>query len=91
MADDAEDVEQIYLTANRDSLGAGSTQPKYPLRDIIDGVNFLLKDGQIRAAFCNDPNLPSQVPGGLMHHYWFSPTDKGEHTWATFSTLDSQK
>ena len=84
MADDAEDVEQIYLT--RESLGAGSAQPQQPLRDIIDGVDLLLKEGYIKVEFRNDPNLPLKVPEGLLHHYWFSPTAEGKQAWNAYQS-----
>src|SRR5258708_20235247 len=77
----ADDVEQIYLAANRSSLEVGSIQPQYPLRDIIDEINSLLQEGFIKAEFCNDPKLPSRVPDGLLHHYWFCPTEKARQPW----------
>jgi hypothetical protein len=82
MMDDAEDIEQVYLSANRDELFKGR-QPRFHLREIIDEMKFMLQEGYIRAHFSNDEkqaplddvNLP------LFHHYWFSPTKTGKEAW----------
>ena len=65
--DDAEDVEQIYLAVNRRSLQAGSIQPEYPLREIVDGLDLLLKDGYLDAPkFCNETSLPMPPDRSLL-------------------------
>jgi len=77
--DDAEDVEQIYLAVNSSSLETGSIQPEHPLRDIIDELNSLLKKGYVEAPrFCNTSSLPQPPDSSMLHHYWFSPTEKGK-------------
>ena len=91
--DDAEDVEQIYLAVNRRSLQAGSIQPEYPLREIVDGLDLLLKDGYLDAPkFCNETSLPMPPDRSLLHHYWFRPTEKGKQAWRAYgSLLDAKK
>jgi len=80
--DDAEDFEQIYLVVNRPSLRAESLQPEYPLRDVVDELNSLLKNGFLEAPkFCNESSLPMPPDRSLLHHYWFGPTESGKQAW----------
>jgi hypothetical protein len=92
MMDDAEDVEQIYLAANRSSLEAGSIQPEHALRAIIDELNSLLRGCYVEAPkFCNRSSLPQPPDPALLHHYWFCPTEKGRQEWAAYSRTGVQK
>jgi len=83
MMDDAEDIEQVYLCANRNELHAVPTLPRFPLREIIDEMKFMLEEGYIKACFSNDEKQ-APLAGlnlSLFHHYWFSPTEKGKAAW----------
>jgi len=92
MMDDPEDVEQIYLAANRNSFNARSIQPEHPLRDIIDMLNSLLKGGYIEAPnFCNKSSLPQPPETSLLHHYWFSPTEKGKQAWEAYRVFQPRQ
>ena len=83
--DDAENVEQIYVAANWSSMEAGSKQPEHSLRDVLDGLNSLLKRGYAEApAFCNS-NMPQPPDSSQLHRYWFCPTAKGRQAWETYS------
>ena len=81
MMDDAEDVEQIYLAVNRNFLESGSIQPEHPLRDIIDELKSLLLGGYLQAPKSCNPHTPQPPDISLLHHYWFSPTEKGKQAW----------
>jgi hypothetical protein len=83
MMDDAEDIEQIYLSTNRDEFSKEPRQPRFSLREIIDEMKFMLREGYIKADISNDEK---QAPLGdvnlmLFHHYWFSPTKTGKEAW----------
>jgi hypothetical protein len=85
MMDDAEDVEQLYLAVNRSSLEAGSLEPAHPLRAIIDELNSLFKESYVEAPrFCNS-GLPEPLDSSLLHHYWFSPSEKGKQAWKAYN------
>jgi hypothetical protein len=88
MADDYEDVEQLYLYANREFTEeelANLDSPRmlvhvrFPLRDIVDAIANLLREGYIEAKYSNDQGLASLQPINFtaLHHYWFGATDKG--------------
>ena len=92
MADDFEDVEQLYLHANRDHAAeeqAGVQFPqmlvqvRFPLRDIIDEIVNMLREGYIKANVSNDEELAPLRPLNftLLHHYWFGPTRRGQEAW----------
>jgi hypothetical protein len=83
MMDDAEDVEQIYLSTNRDGLLKEPLQPRFALREIIDEMKLMLQEGYIRAHISNDEKQAPLDDINLMlfHHYWFSPTNTGEEAW----------
>ncbi len=58
MADDYEDIEQLYLQANRGPARKAETsvelprlslQVRFPLHDIVDGVATLVREGYIEA------------------------------------------
>src|SRR6267142_2077068 len=70
MADDYEDVEQLYLNANREfaeeklssvQLPRTLVQVRFPLRDIVDETN-MLREGYIEAKYSNDEGLAPLRP-----------------------------
>lgn len=83
MMDDAEDIEQVYLSANSAELLKRPPQPRFPLREIVDEMKFMLQEGYIRAHFSNDEKQAplDDVNLLLFHHYWFSPTQTGKEAW----------
>jgi hypothetical protein len=83
MMGDAEDVEQIYVSANRDGLLKEQLQPQFALRDIIDEMKLMLGEGHIKSHFSNDEKLAPlhNINLLLFHHYWFSPTKSGKEAW----------
>ena len=88
--DDAEDVEQIYLSANRDGLLKEPLVPRFALREIIDEMKFMLQEGYIRAHFSNDEKQAPLDDINLMlfHHYWFSPTKAGKEAWQRWASTN---
>lgn len=63
MADDYEDLEQLYLYANRrfsEEVQASIQFPRmlvqvrFPLRDLIDEIACLLSEGHIKVKYSND-------------------------------------
>ena len=92
MADDYEDVEQLYLYANRDFEEQKRRNIEYPLkvlrdqyllREIIDEISRMLRDGYIEAKYSNDQQVAplNPVNQASLHHYWFGPTEKGKRAW----------
>lgn len=83
MMDDAEDVEQVYLSANRNEFLAAPCQPRFPLREIVDEMKLLLEEGFVEACFTNDEKQAplDNLNLALFHHYWFSPTKRGKELW----------
>jgi hypothetical protein len=83
MADDAEDVEQVYLFVNHSHVQS-EIQPQFHLREIIDEMKFMLEEGYIKADYSNNEKLAPlhDVNASAFHHYWFSPTDKGKEVWS---------
>jgi len=90
MADDHEDVEQLYLYANHEF--AESAQVRIPLRDIVDEVTNMLREGYVEAKYSNDQAFARLHPIDFtaLHHYWFGATDKGIQAWKS-STLMNRK
>jgi hypothetical protein len=97
MADDYEDVEQLYLFANVDSAaerGAGIAFPRqllairFPLREMIDKIANMLREGYIEAKYSNDAELAPLhlINFSALHHYWFGATEKGLQGWKTRRT-----
>lgn len=88
MVDDYEDVEQLYLFANRE-LGreeaVGIKFPdkllriQFPLRELTDEIAGMLHEGYIEAKYSSDAELAPLRPidFSVLHHYWFGPTEKG--------------
>jgi hypothetical protein len=83
MADDYEDVEQLYLYANQLQFSSTSAQVSFPLREIVDEIANMLSEGYIEAKYSNDEKLAPLSPINFtaMHHYWFGVTDKGMRAW----------
>lgn len=92
MADDYEDVEQLYLYANRDLAEEEHArvqfprilvQVRFPLRDIIDEISKMLRQGYIEAKYSNDEEFAPLHPVNVaaLHHYWFGATSKGKQCW----------
>jgi len=85
--DDYEDVEQVYLTINREFLESRAEpnygQPKYRLVLVIDEMRQMLEDGFIKAHISWDENLApvSQLNQAALHYYWVAPTDRGKDQW----------
>jgi hypothetical protein len=77
MMDDAEDVEQLYL----------GLRDQFTLREVIDAVRLLLRDGMIEVKHTSDECIAPVNPNNsaMIHHYWFNPTAKGKAAWEAFS------
>lgn len=89
MSDDYEDIEQLYLYANRtgvegrqSNMQVAQISPgiRFPLRELVDEIAHLLREGYIEAKYSNDEELAPLQPinAGALHHYWFGPTEKGK-------------
>lgn len=78
MMDDSEDVEQLYLMLR---------QQFTPLHDVIDAVTYLLRNGFIEVSHTNDERMAPMNPidFAMIHHYWFSPTQKRQGAWDAFT------
>jgi hypothetical protein len=92
MADDYEDVEQLYLYANRIRADDEHANIQFPrmlvelivhLRDLVDEITNMLHEGYIEAKYSNDEEVAPLNPVNLalLHHYWFGATDKGAELW----------
>jgi hypothetical protein len=96
IADDYEDVEQLYLYANREFAEekqvANVQPPRFPLRDIVDEITNMLREGYIEAKYSNDEELAPLRPLDLtaLHHYWFGATNKRMHAWKAYRTDASE-
>jgi len=96
MADDAENIEQIYLWANSDfaqekRLPVDLVQRKilhgrFLLHILIDEVVRMLKEGYIQAKYSHNEGVAPLVPVNLtaLHYYWFAPTEKGRIAWDAY-------
>jgi hypothetical protein len=73
MADDYEDIQQLYLHANQLETQQRRVDIRFPLRDIIDEVSTLLCEGYIEAKYSNDEQQAPLNPINylLLHYYWF--------------------
>jgi len=98
MADDYEDVEQLYLFVNRRlseerekdiQFPRMLLEIRFPLREIWDEIAEMLAEGYIEAKYSNDEKIASlpSVDFTLLHHYWFGPTAKGIRTWSAHREL----
>jgi hypothetical protein len=93
MMDDAEDVEQVYLSANRDGLLNEPLQPRFALRDIIEEMKLMLGEGLIEVKYSNDERQAplNNINVLLFHYYWFSPTESGKEAWQLKSEANRSK
>jgi hypothetical protein len=82
MADDCEDVEQLYFYANPDL-----PQVRWPLRDVVDEVVNMLRDAYIAPEHSNDQAIAplEHVNFSALHHYWFEATPKGTEARESFT------
>jgi hypothetical protein len=98
MADDYEDIEQLYLYANRAEAEdepsniqspRTNSQVRFPLRDLVDELANMIREGYIEAKYSNNQQLAPLQPldFSALHHYWFGATDKGTRAWKGFSPL----
>jgi len=89
LADDYEDVERLYLYANRQRQEERRLDVqfpnmllhvRFPLRELVDEIGNMLREGYIEVRYSNDvqvaPLLPPEL--SLLHHYWFAVTRKGQ-------------
>jgi hypothetical protein len=95
MADDYEDLEQLYLYANREfpeeeqeniQFPRMLVQVRFPLRALIDEIGNMLREGYIKVKYSNDdrgtPFDEQGAPGvAALHHYWFGATERGTQAW----------
>ena len=92
MADDYENIEQLYLYANRDFAEEerlGIEPPRmvvrdhHPLHTIIDEIAAMLEEEYIEAKYSNDEDFAPLRPldFAVLHHYWFGATEKGRRAW----------
>ena len=95
MADDYEDIEQLYLYANRRfseerrrnvEFPLILVQVRFPLRDVLDEVAKMLRQGYVDALISNDEQIAPLRPLNLsaLHHYWFRATDRGAEAWRVY-------
>jgi len=96
MADDYEDVEQLYLYANREpeEVETGVQFPRmliqvrFPLREVVDEIANMLRQGIISVQYTNDEQVAPLQPINFsaLHHYWFGATDAGTRAWIAHRT-----
>ena len=102
MVDDYENLEQLYLYANREFAEERKAsvhhphillQVRFPLRDIVAEVRNMLGEGLIEAKACNDKEvaLPPLIDFSALHDYWFGTTARGIEAWKTYSGDKSRK
>lgn len=84
MADDYEDVEQLYLYANRNFAEEEQASIDFPL---------MLVEGYIIAKYSNNEQLAPLHPMDFssLHHYRFGATEKGTQYWKAYSAEGSQE
>jgi len=82
MADDYEDVEQLYLYLNPEL-----PRVRGPLRDVVDEIAHMLRDGYIAPKHSNNEAVAPLQPVEFtaLHHYWFKATAKGTEAWQSFT------
>ena len=100
MADDYEDIEQLYLCANRDLSVEKEKDLRFPLivmqvrfalRDVVDEIANMVRGGYIEAKYSNLEDFVPDHPLDFtaLHHYWFGPTPKGMAIWKAYAQRDS--
>jgi hypothetical protein len=70
MADDYEDVEQLYLYVN-----PNLPQVRIPLRDVVDELTRMLREGYIAIKHSNNELIAPLQPVEFtaLHHYGLKP------------------
>ncbi len=102
MADNYEDVEQLYIYANRKFAEEEKSniqfplmlvRVRFPLREVMDEIVSMLDQGYIEVKYSNDESLAplSPVNSSALHHYWFGPTDRGVQLWKTHAADNPSK
>ena len=97
MADDYEDIEQLYLYANRRFSEEDQrnvefplilVEVRFPLRDVWDEVAKMLRQGLVEALISNDEQIAPLRPLNLaaLHHYWFRATERGAEAWKAYQS-----
>ncbi len=83
MADDFENIEQIYLQANEYCLDDSFINVQFLLHCIIDEVMKMLEEGYIKAEISNNEIMAplDKLNYAAIHHYWFGMTEKGRREW----------
>jgi hypothetical protein len=92
VADDYEDIEQLYLYANRDFAEEKRAKVERPhlvlrdqhlLREIVDEIACMLRKGYIEAKYSNNEKFAPLKPLNFaaLHHCWFGATEKGTEAW----------
>ncbi len=95
IADDYEDVEQLYLFVNRDfaaesELGVRFSrnviEVRFSLRELMDEIANMLDEEFIEAKHSSDEKVAplNAFNLKLLHHYWFGPTEKGHRAWSSY-------
>lgn len=89
LADDYEDVEQLYLSVNHDVDKQFETNldhrwillsMRFHLRDVMDEIASLLRKGFIFAKYSNNEAVVplDKVNITVLHQYWFGVTEQGK-------------
>jgi len=97
LADDYEDVEQLYIYANRkfaeeEKLDIQSplmlVHVRFSLREVVDEIVSMLGRGYIEVKYSNDETLAPLHTANFsaLHHYWFGATDRGVQLWKAHAT-----
>ena len=100
MADDYEDIEQLYMCANRDLSVESEKGVRFPLvvmlgrfalRDVVDEIANMVREGYVEAKYSNLQDFVPDHPLDFtaIHHYWFGPTPKGKAAWKAHAQRDS--
>ena len=85
----------MFLYANRDFAAendARISRPhivlrgQYPLREIIDEIGCMLRDGYVFAKYSNNEEIAplESLSFSVLNHYWFGPTQKGTEAWSAY-------
>jgi hypothetical protein len=102
VADDYEDLEQLYLCANREFEEQRKAnihyphmllQLRFPLRDMVTEIRNMLHEGLIEVKSSNDKDLAPlcSIDFTALHHYWFGATVRRTQAWKAYSGDKSEK
>jgi hypothetical protein len=98
LADDYENVEQLYLYANGEYVAGAQAEGhcprvvievRFPLRDLLDGIGEMLRAGYIAVQYSDDERVARVRPVDFsaLHYYWFGVTEAGKREWIAYRTL----